>query len=637
MKKLHLFFAMIIASAIFFSPACRNNNNDDDTNDSDWLKKMEELDIADDFNYQSTQNVSFSVVLPFTVDYNDYRGTVNILTGPPELGGELLKTGAVNKYGVYEAELTIPAFLTELYVQSHVGDAIVDIAGLKNNNSLLNGGINFGDGYDTIPPADTTETKFLKSHVPLIAFTGKEYNENTTVQNLIQNGNFNTNDFGTIQYWSSPMVVDGKWYKCSYFHNSAGQYNDGGNFVLKVDRPTGTYYRSGGVAQLINASQGDLITFTADIKSFGSASPSNRAWMYLIPRRANGSTIAYYSYNIYPVHTRTNWTEFTVSATMPYGTETVQVLFWMWVYNGSILWDNAVVTGPVIDSDGDGVDDEDDNYPFDPDRAYNIYYPDFNSFGSLAFEDNWPARGDYDFNDLVLDYQYKQVSNASNALVDLYGKFVIRAIGASFTNGFGFEMNLDPSTINNVTGISIVDGYINLLANNTESGQAKGTIIVTDNAFTQLPHPGGGTGVNTTPGQTYVEPDTMNIMISMAQPVALSQLGDPPYNPFMIVDQIRGREVHLPDYPPTSLANPAYFGTENDDSNPATGKYYKTSNNLPWSIDVPAEFDYPIEKIVIIQAYLHFAEWAESSGSQYADWYLALSGYRDNSVIYQVP
>ena len=45
-------------------------------------------------------------------------------------------------------------------------------------------------------------------------------------------------------------------------------------------------------------------------------------------------------------------------------------------------------------------------------------------------------------------------------------------------------------------------------------------------------------------------------------------------------------------------------------------------------------FDYPIEKQVVLGAHLHFAEWAESSGTSYPDWYKDLSGYRNASVIY---
>lgn len=635
-KILQTLLPVLIAVLITSLNACKKDNNPSD-NENDWLKKMDELQVSDDFNYKSTKTINLNIKLPFTVDYSDYRGCVDIMTGPENAGGEILNTGSVNQNGIYDVQLTVPSFHTELYIRTHAGNATIDIMSLKSNNGVLDGGIDLGENYDTIPPADTSDISKLNYNKMPEVFRTEPMVYNSVQPNLVQNGDFEDNDFGTIPYWYSPMVNDGKWYISNYFHNSAGQYSDNGNMVLKLDKPTGTQFVSGGVAQLINASQGDLITFSADIKSFGNAHPRNRTWIYIIPRRANGSSITYYSHEIFPVRNISDWENYTVSATMPYGTETVQILFWNWIYRGSVLWDNAYVTGPVTDSDGDGVDDEDDDYPDDPTRAYNIYYPDFNSFGSLAYEDNWPGKGDYDFNDLVVDYQYKQVTNAENELVELFGKFVIRAIGASYTNGFGFEMDLAPTDISDVTGISIVDGYITLGANNSEANQAKGTIIVTDNAFTQLPHPGGGTGVNTTPGQTYVEPDTMEIHVTLTQPVSISEAGSAPYNPFIIVDQERGREVHLPDYTPTSLANPDYFGTMNDDSNPATGKYYKTENNLPWAIDVPAEFDYPIEKAVIIQAYLHFAAWAESSGSQYPDWYLDLSGYRNDDVIYQVP
>jgi hypothetical protein len=68
------------------------------------------------------------------------------------------------------------------------------------------------------------------------------------------------------------------------------------------------------------------------------------------------------------------------------------------------------------DTDGDGVSDVRDEYPTDPKRAFNNYYPSKNNTGTLAFEDLWPAKGDYDFNDLVVDYNFNQVTNGENKL-----------------------------------------------------------------------------------------------------------------------------------------------------------------------------------------------------------------------------
>jgi LruC domain-containing protein len=140
------------------------------------------------------------------------------------------------------------------------------------------------------------------------------------------------------------------------------------------------------------------------------------------------------------------------------------------------------------------------------------------------------------------------------------------------------------------------------------------------------------------PGAPYVDPDTVIINIGLTpDKYTLADLGLTGFNPFLIVDKERGKEVHLPDYPPTSLVNTGYFGTGQDDSDPATGKYYKTSNNLPWAISIASSYDYTIESAQITSAYLKFASWAESSGSQYPDWYLGTAGYRDEANIYQVP
>ncbi|MFH1160867.1 MAG: DUF4842 domain-containing protein [bacterium] len=78
------------------------------------------------------------------------------------------------------------------------------------------------------------------------------------------------------------------------------------------------------------------------------------------------------------------------------------------------------------------------------------------------------------------------------------------------------------------------------------------------------------------------------------------------------------------------------LGTKDDASNPGLSRYYRTSTNLPWALDFPGTFDYPIEYSIITATYLHFAEWAESSGFIYLDWYSnPATGYRDNARIYQ--
>ncbi|MEA3443502.1 MAG: LruC domain-containing protein, partial [Bacteroidota bacterium] len=286
------------------------------------------------------------------------------------------------------------------------------------------------------------------------------------------------------------------------------------------------------------------------------------------------------------------------------------------------------------DTDNDGVSDAFDEYPTDPDRAYNFWLPGEGEFGTLAFEDLWPEKGDYDFNDIVIDYQYQIVASASNELVEAFAKYVLQATGASYHNGFGIELPLLPSQIASVTGGDYSTGLTNRAANGTETGQTNAVIIAFEDGFSLLAYPGTGIGVNTSPGSTWVEPDTLTQMISFVSGITLPNIGTTPFNPFIFANQNRGIEVHLIDNPPTNLADMLLFGTADDNSSPMYGQFYKTQNLLPWAIHIPESFDYPIEKEEVNQAHLKFTDWAESGGILYPDWYQNKSGYRNAALIY---
>ena len=259
--------------------------------------------------------------------------------------------------------------------------------------------------------------------------------------------------------------------------------------------------------------------------------------------------------------------------------------------------------------------------------------------GTLAYEDLWPGKGDYDFNDMVIDYQFEIISTQTNMVEKVTGTFTLKAFGASFENGFGFQFpNVAPDGILSVTGHQLTDGIITLSANGTEAGQSKATFILFDNAFAHMPHPGIGIGVNTTPGAPYVLPVTFTMVINFKpNTVSMNDLNIGNFNPFIIVNKVRGHEVHLPFYPPTDLVDMSLFGQWEDDSNPSANRWYVTDKNLPWAINIYESFAYPVEKQDILGAHLKFAEWAMSGGVQFPDWYKNLPGYRNSSVIYQIP
>jgi len=264
--------------------------------------------------------------------------------------------------------------------------------------------------------------------------------------------------------------------------------------------------------------------------------------------------------------------------------------------------------------------------------------------GTLAYEDLWPWKGDYDFNDMVIGYNFTIYKNVQEQIRHITATFTLYAFGASFYNGFGFSFpNIPSNAILNVSGYHLKPvSIIHLDNNGLEANQTDATVIVFDDAFDLMQHPGIGIGVNTDPSAPYVDPDTVVIEMSFMDngipapggPITFNQLNIGDFNPFIIINQERGVEVHLPGYPPTSLANTGMIGSGQDSGNPGSDRYYETIGNLPWGINIPEVFKYPIEKQDITGAYLHFAEWAQSDGLLYPDWFRDEPGYLDQSLIY---
>ena len=278
-------------------------------------------------------------------------------------------------------------------------------------------------------------------------------------------------------------------------------------------------------------------------------------------------------------------------------------------------------TAPATDSDNDGVLDSQDEYPNDPTKAYNNYYPSAltTSGATVAFEDKWPLKGDYDMNDVVVSYRYKIVTNAQNKVVQVNGTYNLLATGGEFQNGFGVEFPVNRSFVSNVAG-----GVL-------ENGQAKAVVTLFSNMRAEV------TNWNTKVGEPVSAVKTYNVTFDIAGGPLLSTFGLGSYNPF-IWNNIsgRGNEIHLPGKTPTSLANQSLFATGDDNSSASAARYYVTGTGLPWAIELPvAPFKYPKEQVGILAGYLKFQAWAESGGTQFTDWYSNIAtGYRNTGNLY---
>lgn len=264
------------------------------------------------------------------------------------------------------------------------------------------------------------------------------------------------------------------------------------------------------------------------------------------------------------------------------------------------------------DTDGDGITDSNDEYPDDADKAFEQFTPSKYGWGTLAFEDLWPFLGDYDFNDTAVNYRFVAVLNADNMAVQLDVHFEVTSDGAGLINALGIELeSIAPSLIESVTGTVLTEDFINVASNGVEQGQNRAVIILFDDNHGML-------NVPTT------------VSIKFTTPITTNQLGLAPFNPFLIVNGDRSKEIHLPNRFRTTLGvNDASVEGVNRD----TDGNYQTETGLPWAINIVHNFKPPKENIPVNEAYNFFNEWAASGGTLFQDWYKDSAGYRNESAL----
>ncbi len=287
--------------------------------------------------------------------------------------------------------------------------------------------------------------------------------------------------------------------------------------------------------------------------------------------------------------------------------------------------DRDLSTGDYcIDGDGDGVYNALDAYPTDGNASQLVYFPGENVFGAYAFEDQWPRKGDYDFNDLVMDYQYRYALNNQGEITRLRATYRVAAVGGVFQMGFGIQLdNFTPSQITSVTGTQT--STITKLSNGCEGGQSKAVIVVLDNAHA-LMGATPGTIINTQYGSLTTAPYEITIEIDLEGSHAT--IGE--INPFIFTKGERFREIHFKNMAPTDLADTRLFGTEDDNT---TGtQTYQTSSGMPWGLNLPVSFTHPREQISILDAFPDFYDWVLSASTTNQDWYLPANSVLEKRV-----
>lgn len=264
-----------------------------------------------------------------------------------------------------------------------------------------------------------------------------------------------------------------------------------------------------------------------------------------------------------------------------------------------------------------------------------VSYPSSGGVVTLAYEDNWPERGDYDMNDVVLSYKTRKFIDENNRVVryDIEGSLL--AMGADYHNGFAVQLdgiatdNIAQELIRyEINGVPQVDSA---LEQNAADDSA--VIIVTEDLWDRVVSTPSckfyRTSISCEAKQTF----DFVVNVPLVSSVALADAPTDLLNPFIFAapghyhgdtftsQPGRSLEIHLKNKITTVRFNNDLFGTNDDFSDPENGLTFVSDTSMPWALEMPTLWSHPLERTDLTSAYPDFVDFVRTKGRSSGQWF----------------
>ncbi|HOK03112.1 MAG TPA: LruC domain-containing protein [Spirochaetota bacterium] len=464
-----------------------------------------------------------------------------------------------------------------------------------------------------------------------ISVDGKEYiiktNETGQIVDIIPGNTLLILQNGWAEYSGNKIVqiatgTTGSYVLNSQISNFEAKDSNGSSVSAVIDRNTGnilTYNHAVDVVTITfdySDSKGNVITYTIVVQNgsinsysalitnpssdFDFSTVTNIKIFLKVTNEKTGLPLGQVSINLKKSNGDLNWQGFTDDNGLSVFTATVEtaantahvVVSKEGFYNvecaidgigkliefGKNIAMKPVEEAVVVDTDGDGVSDNDDEFPNDPTAAKSV-----EGVYTLAFEDLYPTAGDADVNDLVVRLTIKEIIDSQNKVRRIDLKTKLLASGAGYTNQFWINIyELDSNG-------AIVKTYKRELIHNPKA----------NTPYTL------GSIWNTKNSETYRNcEELIQESIVFEGGIDRKSLSSMPYDPYIVCNGVAGKESHLP------FVKTIFTGQVKD------------SNGFPWAILVPYNWLWPCDGSNIYKAYPLFSSWCTSGGDNYSNWYL---------------
>lgn len=276
---------------------------------------------------------------------------------------------------------------------------------------------------------------------------------------------------------------------------------------------------------------------------------------------------------------------------------------------------------PGVDSDSDGVADNIDIEPCDVRISGREFVPADRTYGMLLFEDMWPARGDFDFNDAVLGYHVVLNRNSMGRVTSLRVDLDVMAVGAAFDNGLAIQLPFSRTLVDRAY-LAVGNASYPLQSMTEGTSPAAAWTSESSATFTLADSLHGlfgvvGELVNTDPLASTHPYVHLALEVHLGSGASVSST-DAPFDIF-IFDTMRGIEVHLPRYRGTSRLDTSLVGTGDDGTNQS--RAFVTRNGIPFALDIPETVLYPAESQTIDALLPDIVSFGRSNGQQATDFY----------------